>query len=211
MGWPGGRYTGAAGTGGHRHDAAAGVLLSRGGGHDRRGRDRDADREDVPPGPGTGVPGPGSLACPVACARLPAACGLRPFCPGRCACPLPNSSASFLPSSPHGLSLCGAVEVDSSSVVVASCGALSSRHRPANRGSGSPALRRLYLSPAGGVGRREGQLGAEDLQHQPGLEPHVGLLACVDPGGPLGAGQRAPAGRAARGRLARHYRLARRM
>src|ERR1039457_3841485 len=30
----------------------------------------------------------------------------------------------------------------------------------------------LDLPPAGGVVRREGQLSAEDLQHEPGLEPH---------------------------------------
>src|SRR5689334_25204665 len=39
------------------------------------------------------------------------------------------------------------------------------------------------LSPGGGVVRRQGQFGAEDFEHQAGLEPDIRFLARVDPGG----------------------------
>ena len=53
----------------------------------------------------------------------------------------------------------------------------------------------LDLPPGGGVGRGEGQLGAENLKDQARFEPHVGLLARVDPGGLVRPGQRRePAG-----------------
>ena len=48
----------------------------------------------------------------------------------------------------------------------------------------------LDLAPGGGVVRGQGQLGAEDLEDQAGLEPDVRLLARVDPGGLVRAEQR---------------------
>ena len=62
-------------------------------------------------------------------------------------------------------------------------GALSSRHRSVNRGKRMARLASgLICHPGGGVVRGQGELGGQDLQHQTGLEPHVGFLAAVDPG-----------------------------
>jgi len=93
-------------------------------------------------------------------------------------------------------SLCGAVEVDQFG---GGCGVLGALVVTPSAGEPREPHRQpgvfLDLPPAGAVGGGQGQLGAEDLQHEAGLEPHIGLLACVDPGRPLRVGQRRQPGR----------------
>src|SRR4029450_11523555 len=47
----------------------------------------------------------------------------------------------------------------------------------------------LEPAPGGGVGGGQGQLGGQDLDHQGGLEPDVGVAEGDDPGCALGPGE----------------------
>ena len=82
-----------------------------------------------------------------------------------------------------------------SSTVVASSGGLvvAPAAGEAREAQGQPGVL-LEPAPAGGVVGREGQLGGEHLEHQAGLEPHVGVAAGVDPGAAARPGPAAPAG-----------------